>query len=312
MLCSPDAKEDIQDIEIMNTRSAALFVASLLLSSSGITTALNTNLLVPLYVYPSPGAWDHVYRAVRDHPSLQFHIVINPDSGPGPAASTGYDANWINATATLNAFPNVRTFGYVHLLHGAAPPQDVVANITAWASWSAPRSADPAAAANTSMAGVFFDETPAGATAYMQQLADAAHQQLGAAAHLVFNPGVALAGADADAAGYFALADHVVVSESRAATYTTAVPTANVPARYAPRASILVSDFAALGSAATRPLLQRWLRGMVRAGIGSVNVVDYGWDRANAADAPADIGSVADLLVQAQGGAGTNGVAPRC
>lgn len=279
--------------------AAMRLAAAALLASALCTTvhALKTNILLPLYVYPVPGAWDHVYSAIEKNPKLQFQVVINPSSGPGSSSSVGYDDNWINATATINSYNNTRTFGYVHLLNGEEAAEAVEANITTWKAWAG------YGAANISVHGIFFDETPDNDTAYMQALVGAAHDGLGPASQVIFNPGKAVLDDE-----YFSLADHVIVSEVTAETYRDAsesAPKENVAPQHASHASILVYDFAAGGGSASE--LKTWVQGMVAAGIGSVNVVDYGWDASNTSDGPAGVGTVAALLVEARASAGRGG-----
>ncbi|PSR74602.1 Spherulation-specific family 4, partial [Coniella lustricola] len=207
-----------------------------------------TNILLPLYVYPVAGAWDPVYAAIAANPTLQFQVVINPSSGPGvPAAQNGsdaigYDDNWINATATVNSFANARTFGYVHLLNGQSPLDQVQANLSTWRAWG--NASNIAGQRNASIHGVFFDETPDNMTAYMANVTQLAHATLDndddnttSTINTIFNVGKA-----ALDNAYFALADHVIVCEIAAENYSTSVPTANVPAEFASRAAILVYD----------------------------------------------------------------------
>lgn len=83
----------------------------------------------------------------------QFVVVINPASGPG---STPYpDSNYIKAISQLNAFNNVITIGYVRTNYGNQPIVNVTADINTYAGWSS------YSAANISMHGIFFDESPA-------------------------------------------------------------------------------------------------------------------------------------------------------
>lgn len=42
-----------------------------------------TDILLPLYIYPSSGVWDPVYDAISDNPDVTFRVIVNPDSGPG-------------------------------------------------------------------------------------------------------------------------------------------------------------------------------------------------------------------------------------
>lgn len=263
----------------------AIIAAIFSMALPATVEALRTNILIPLYVYPVPGAWDRLYEAIKKCPSLEFQIVLNPSSGPG-SSSVGFDSNWINATSIINSYHNTRTFGYVHLLGGDEPIQDIEANVTQWASWNS------YSHANLSIHGIFFDETPDNDTVYMQNLTDFAHAKLGSSSQIIFNPGKVVYD---DL--YFTMADHVIVSEVQASTYTTSVPSQNVAPQYASRASILVYEFASSGG--TSSDLKTWLDGMVKTGIGSVNVVDYGWDASTTGDSPADIGTVAELLVEA-------------
>lgn len=263
------------------------YVLMAYLASALCTTVqtLKTNIFLPLYVYPNPGAWNSIYKAIAEYPTLEFQIVINPSSGPGSSSVIGHDDNWTNATSTLNSYNNVRTFGYVHTLDGNETIENLEANITTWASWNAYINA------NISMHGVFFDETPDNDTTYMQSLTDFAHSKLGSNSQIIFNPGKVVSDEL-----YFSMADHVIVSEVTADRYSTSVPTNSVSSQHASRASILVYE---LGRNGTSSGLETWLGGMVKAGIGNVNVVDYGWDASNAGDSPADVGTVAQLLVEA-------------
>ena len=69
-------------------------------------------ILLPLYIYPLPGAWDPLFNAAKANPTVTFQAVINPYSGPnGPCP----DASYINATSYLNTIPNIKTLAYVHV-----------------------------------------------------------------------------------------------------------------------------------------------------------------------------------------------------
>lgn len=297
------------------------FFFAILAWLSGLGQALTTNILVPLYVYPSTGAWDTVVNAIKAYPSLTFQIIINPANGPGNSG-TGYDDSWRTALSTINSYSNVETYGYVHCSYGAQSTNAVETNITTWQTWNTYTAKD------ISMTGIFFDETPDGNTAYMTTLATFAHSKLGSSSKIIFNPGGKVTGND-----YFSLADHVVVFEDTASackfpptrgissqtpqaskprlrlkhitdkrhprTDSTSVPKNNVPSQYASKASILIYSFQNSNGGTTAELTT-WLKGMVTAGIGSVNIVDDTWNDANDAAAPASIGSVASILVAAQ------------
>src|SRR2546423_12806063 len=86
-------------------------------------------ILLPLYVYPGSdaSAWSAVTAAVAAYPSVQWQIVINPDSGPG---STQYpDSNYIAGISELNSYDNVQTLGYVDTSYTNRAYADVQSDI---------------------------------------------------------------------------------------------------------------------------------------------------------------------------------------
>lgn len=193
--------------------------------------ALATNILLPLYVYPSAvwndnaSHWQSLLTTIRSHRAVSFDVVINPDSGPGGPGSGRDDVNYVAGATLLNAEPNVRTLGYVHTDYGRLPADAVVRNVSAWAAW-------PAAAAPR---GIFFDETPNGnpwnadgyEPAYMRGLAERtrATAATGVGGFLVFNVGQKVV--DANVPTYFDVADQVIVFEESWAAYQAVDPVAN-------------------------------------------------------------------------------------
>lgn len=91
-------------------------------------------VLVPLYIYPFPTAWDPLYVAAGSHPELDFLVVVNPNSGPG--ADILPDANYIEALARLTAAPNVKVIGYVHCSYGKRLLDELVAEVSAYRGWA--------------------------------------------------------------------------------------------------------------------------------------------------------------------------------
>lgn len=62
-------------------------------------------VLLPLYVYPSTGAWDPIIDSVANHTSVRFKIIINPNNGPG---STSYpDSNYISSVSPISLQPRI-------------------------------------------------------------------------------------------------------------------------------------------------------------------------------------------------------------
>lgn len=91
-------------------------------------------VLVPLYIYPFPTAWEPLYVAVDSHPELDFLVVVNPNSGPGPDILP--DANYIEALARLTAAPNVKVIGYVHCSYGKRLLDELVVEVSAYRGWT--------------------------------------------------------------------------------------------------------------------------------------------------------------------------------
>lgn len=91
-------------------------------------------VLVPLYIYPFPTAWEPLYVAADSHPELDFLVVVNPNSGPGPGVLP--DANYIEALARLTAAPNVKVIGYVHCSYGKRLLDELVAEVSAYRGWT--------------------------------------------------------------------------------------------------------------------------------------------------------------------------------
>ncbi|KAL1990183.1 hypothetical protein VTN49DRAFT_6022 [Thermomyces lanuginosus] len=147
-----------------------------------------STVFVPLYVYPAPGAWSPLEDVIKRYPELNFTIVINPGSGPGPNPLP--DANYTREIPLLRRFDNVRLLGYVATTYANRDIALVREDVETYAAW-------PARSANGSLAvnGIFFDETPQAfdenALAYYQELTSLVKQSkgLGPDNTVVHNPG---------------------------------------------------------------------------------------------------------------------------
>jgi hypothetical protein len=105
-------------------------------------------------------------HSVRTHADLNFTVVINPGSGPGPESLP--DANYTREIPILAAFDNVRLLGYVATGYATRDTALVRRDIETYAAW-------PSLSAGTvAVNGIFFDETPqqfySEALAYFQNL----------------------------------------------------------------------------------------------------------------------------------------------
>ncbi|PYH41933.1 spherulation-specific family 4 protein [Aspergillus saccharolyticus JOP 1030-1] len=169
------------------------------------------SVFVPLYVYPAPGAWDPLEKVVSTHPDVNFTVVVNPGSGPGPNALP--DANYTREVPKLASYDNVRLLGYVATTYANRNISLVRRDIETYAAW-------PTNSSNPKLAvrGIFFDETPqqydASTLAYLQELTAVVknHSGLGPDNYVVHNPGVI------PDSRYLSTADSTVVFE---ATYQT-------------------------------------------------------------------------------------------
>lgn len=101
-------------------------------AASGVLPA-RPFILLPLYIYPAPGAWQPLYDAADAHPELDFWVVINPANGPGEGPLP--DANYVEALARMTAQANIKVIGYVHCSYGVRVTEDIVADIEAYGRW---------------------------------------------------------------------------------------------------------------------------------------------------------------------------------
>ncbi|KAL2829740.1 Spherulation-specific family 4 [Aspergillus cavernicola] len=168
-------------------------------------------VFVPLYVYPTPGAWDPLLNVISAHPDVNFTVVVNPGSGPGPSPLP--DGNYTKEVPKLAAHDNVRLLGYVATTYAKRNISLVRKEIETYAAWST-ISGDP----NLAVRGIFFDETPqqydAGDLVYLEELTSIVRRTpgLGPDNFVFHNPGAI------PDSRYLSTADSTVVFE---ATYDT-------------------------------------------------------------------------------------------
>lgn len=247
-------------------------------------STLATKLLLPLYQYPEGTTWDPVYSAIEANPDVEFQIIINVDSGPGGSTP---DDNFVTGTSKLNSYSNVQTLGYVHCSYGA-DEEGVAQNVTEWAAWNTYTEA------NVSIHGIFFDETPNTASgtndvSFVQAVVEAASTAFGSNKFTsMLNPG-----ATVEHDEFWTLADYIVIFEDEASAYSASVLTSNIPSGKASQSSILIYDFASIGSAS---LADTWLEAMIQADVGSAHILNYDYIDATTSETPASIGSIAVVL----------------
>ncbi|KAF2270333.1 hypothetical protein CC78DRAFT_595915 [Lojkania enalia] len=125
------------------------------------------SILLPLYVYPTAGAWDPLYSAAKKYPDVDFTVIINPCSGPCMGSLP--DQYYLNEVPKLHNYRNIRTLGYVATNYANKELSSVLAEIDTYANW-------PRLTNNTKfrVEGIFFDETPSEYVSYKYEYLDRA------------------------------------------------------------------------------------------------------------------------------------------
>ncbi|KAF7893862.1 hypothetical protein EAF00_007376 [Botryotinia globosa] len=256
------------------------------------------SVLLPLYIYPNPLAWNWLLSTIPLYPSITYNLVINPSSGPG-AFNSFPDPSYTDAIASLNAFANVKLLGYVDTAYMHRSVEDVVAEVDTYLesrvsnlkfpiphhllSHSSPQNqtcthtyillstpdnhwlASPSK--DIHMHGIFFDDCVSNwntsTSQFMSTIATSAHQ---ANLTVTFNPGVI-----ADA-GFFALADNILMIED---TYdvSKALPSIeSIPPNQRSKSSVIFHHFP--GSATDQ---STFVGDILGKGIGSLYITtkDY-------------------------------------
>jgi hypothetical protein len=88
---------------------------------------------------------------VTNYPNLNFTIIINPSSGPGNSSQPS--AQYTHQIQRLNAYPNVRTVGYVRTGYASRNLTTVLQEVGIYSGWAA-------LSPTLAMHGIFFDEVP--------------------------------------------------------------------------------------------------------------------------------------------------------
>lgn len=222
-------------------------------------------ILLPFYVHPntSPPSWEALDTTIAKYPNVQWQIIVNPNSGPGTTASQPEDA-YIDRISMINSHDNVVALGYVRTGYAQRAYSEVVADIDVYASWAASDTAD----ANTTIAGIFLDETISEGQAtqtnidfYADASAHAKAALVSTVGSVVLNPGTP--GPEA----LFDSCDLMVEREIPVSAYEGASTIANLRAEYLDKSAIIL--YGATASTDVAELVQT---------MGSVGAlyVDYG------------------------------------
>lgn len=147
-----------------------------------------TAVVIPLYIYPVPGAWDPLVQTARANPLVPFVAIVNPNNGPGTTVLP--DASYQAALAALCAEPNITLLGYVHCVWCKRDAPEIESDIDTYACWAAE------SGGRFGVRGIFIDEAPWDPChrAYMRQLAQyirtTFQEETGAPGTVCYNPGV--------------------------------------------------------------------------------------------------------------------------
>jgi hypothetical protein len=182
---------------------------------SGSLALLPSAVIFPLYIYPGTNcaAWTSLISSISAHNTIQFLIIINPDSGPG-AVNSQPDTNYQACIAQLfttgaASGNNVKILGYVATGFGDRAVSAVNADIDTYMGWTSTYRPQ----------GIFFDQaaTAAASLANYQTFSARVKTDLGSTAYVVLNPGTAPV-----STGYFSIANLVVTFEGNYADFSTA------------------------------------------------------------------------------------------
>jgi len=223
-------------------------------------SASATFILLPLYIDPGTptNAWAPVFSAIAQYPSVQWQIIVNPNSGPGGAPNSYPPTYYANAIAQLNSYSNVMTLGYVSTNYTNRAYSLVQQDIATYANWA---NYTPM---NISMAGIFFDEatssTTTAALRYMRNAANYAYAQVPSdITPVVFNPG------QVSPTQYFQMADTLVEFEGYYSAYNNQTTINTFPSGYKPQSAIIVHS-----STATTAQLSSLVHNIIVNQIGGV------------------------------------------
>ncbi|KAK0701541.1 Spherulation-specific family 4-domain-containing protein [Apiosordaria backusii] len=205
-LCSPRSRSPSRP------RSPALSSSSssssdVVLSKTTITTTRRPFILVPLYIYPHPGAWEPLITAARGFPQQEFVVVVNPDNGPGEGERP--DENYVGVLHELRGLSNIRLVGYVYCGYGRRDLGEMEVDIGKYQGWAREKLKG---GCGVEIKGIFFDEAPSGAehVEYMASASSSVRDILSPTATVVYNPGIF------PDYGYYDSADYVVPFENAA------------------------------------------------------------------------------------------------
>src|SRR5580704_12978209 len=116
-----------------------------------------TQIIVPLYAYPTDQEWSIVQSSLAEYPNIDFLLIINPSNGP---ETSNPNSDWTSGIAKLRAHSNVHILGYIDTQFSGRDVSDVECDISTYAAWPAASRVD----------GIFLDEVSQNDVSYYQSL----------------------------------------------------------------------------------------------------------------------------------------------
>lgn len=92
-----------------------------------------------------------MFPSITSRSTLEFTVILNPDSGPGSSSYPGDDFGPL--IQRLNNYSNVQTVGYVRTGFGTRNITNVLDDISTYSGW-----ATVANSSGLAVHGIFFDE----------------------------------------------------------------------------------------------------------------------------------------------------------
>ena len=132
-----------------------------------------SRIILPLYIYPSPRAWDFIVHSAQEFPSVGISAVVNPSNGSGEKS----DQNYVLAIDQLEVEENISLFGYVDTNYAKKALSEVRRDIETWHD------------IYPKVKGIFFDQVASSHQETYYSLIDSSAKSLGYG-FTIANPGI--------------------------------------------------------------------------------------------------------------------------
>ncbi|THY23557.1 hypothetical protein D6D00_06142 [Aureobasidium pullulans] len=185
---------------------------------------------VPLYIWPTPNAWQPLYNTISASPNTTFNVIINPNSGPSDGAS---EPEIISAVTSLRSHSNVQLFGYVHINYGKRKAATVQKEIATYSTWKKSGKTD------IHLDGIFVDEAPYETKylSYMKDIHTYVHKTMPKSHQQVWtNPGIPID------AKFYEYAEYVNAYENSYADWTAGGKN-KIPECLRQKSTVMIHDY---------------------------------------------------------------------